>query len=247
MPAFTNAPPPDAAGPSLPLLRTPAARPLEAICTSHDLIGCYTHFWHGHTVPCEGPDCQAHAEGIPYRWHAYLSAFRPSDGLHFLFESTAQASENLVLYRKANGTLRGCVFKAARHNMKPNGRVSIRTRPADLSKLHLPKAPNLELVLAVLWNLPSTNVEPSGLDPERQIPTVHASSADNPMHSPPPATETGDQLPAGVQQIRETINAAFPTGSTPAPLTEIRDTATGRIMLGQKPVTDNSDNPKEPQ
>jgi len=63
----------------LPLVRTPANRSLKAVVTSDALIGTDTHFWGGHTVPCERPECDACNHGIAYRWHGYLSAYNPLD------------------------------------------------------------------------------------------------------------------------------------------------------------------------
>jgi len=141
-----------------------------AIVTSEDLIGCYTHFYKGHTVPCEGEDCPAHRDGIPYRWHAYLSAIDQSDGVHFIFECTAQASEAFTTYRTAFGTLRGCIFESRRLNQRPNGRVVIRTKPADLTARRIPIGPDLAKCMAIIWSKPEGSVTQERIDPKRQTP-----------------------------------------------------------------------------
>lgn len=209
MPAWTNSPPKDAAGPSLPLLRTPASKPLVAVVTSDDLIGTYTHFWHGHTIPCNRPDCEACRDSIPYRWHAYLSAYRPFDGLHFLFEMTAQASENFVTYRMAHGTLRGCLFEMRRHHSKPNGRLLVRCRPADLANMVLPKQPDLLVVLAVLWNLPLDAVTHGARDPDRRTQSVRAHAPKNPMNAPPAPADSYHTGDSAVAPIRDALNEAL--------------------------------------
>jgi len=158
MPVYSNTPPPEASGVAMPIQRTPAARPLTAIITSDDLVGCNTHFWHGHTVPCDPPDCEPCKDCIPYRWHAYCAAYLPNTSLHFLFECTAAAAEQLVQYRRAYGTLRGCQFTAYRWRQSPNGRVIIRTQQSATPTDALPKAPDLKRVLAILWQLPEDNV-----------------------------------------------------------------------------------------
>jgi hypothetical protein len=153
MPRFSNAPPADQKEFALPIMRTPAHGKFQAIVTSEDLLGCNTHWWGGRTVPCEAPDCEACREGSPYRWHAYCSAFIPKTAIHVLFECTAQASETLVQYRVAHGTLRGCLIDAYRWRSAPNGRVIIRATPAAQPPDTLPKPPDLLKVLTVIWQL----------------------------------------------------------------------------------------------
>lgn len=160
MPNYSNTPPADATGVALPIMRTPANRPLKAIVTSHDILGCNTHFWHGHTVPCSAPDCDPCLESTPFRWHAYATAFVPNSSLHFLFECTAAAAEQFVQYRLAFATLRGCLFTAYRWRSAPNGRIIIKTERSAMSDSALPRAPDLEKVLAILWQLPQQNVAP---------------------------------------------------------------------------------------
>ncbi len=154
MPGWSNAVPANPRGPAYPLLRTPPAKPLVAIVTSKDLVGCYTHFYKGRTIPCEGENCPAHQEGIPYRWHAYMSAYRVEDGVHFIFECTAQAAEHFTDYRDSNNGLRGCFFRASRMNSRANSRVIIRTKPCDLKTQYLPEPPNIEQCLSIIWDLP---------------------------------------------------------------------------------------------
>lgn len=159
MPTYSNTPPAESSGVSLPIVRTPAARPLKAIVTSDDILGCNTHFWHGHTVPCDGKDCEPCRDSTPFRWHAYCTAFVPNSSLHFLFECTAAAAEQFVKYRHAFGTLRGCMFEAYRWRQKVNGRIILKTERTAMTDLALPPAPDLEKVLAILWQLPEQNVQ----------------------------------------------------------------------------------------
>jgi len=161
MPAYTNQPPRDASGTALPILRTPANGTLRACVTSDDLIGTNTHFWGGHTVPCTPPDCEACRNGVPYRWHAYLTAIHSKKSLHFLYEMTAPAAEMFVAYRAKRSSLRRCIFEAYRWRSSANGRVMLRCEPAPDENLILPPAPDLESVLAILWQLPQANVTPT--------------------------------------------------------------------------------------
>lgn len=153
---FSSRPPEDPRGVALALVRTPSSAPLVAIVTCENLVGTYTHFWKGRTLPHDHDNCQACQAGMPYRWHAWLSALTHKTHEHILFECTAQAAEIFTLYHKANGTLRGALFEAHRPSRKPNGRVHIRIKTIDLSAIVLPDAPDLVACLSILWNL-STN------------------------------------------------------------------------------------------
>ncbi len=172
MPAWTHNVPEDPRGPAFPILRTPSYKPLTAIVTSEDLVGTYTHFYKGRTMPHEQEACEACKAGVPYRWHAYLSAWTQSTGLHFIFESTAQAAETFTEYREAFGTLRGCVFLAQRMNQKANGRVLIRTKPVDLKSMVIPEPPDIIKCLSIIWNLPAPSVSIDGIEPEKKTPRI---------------------------------------------------------------------------
>jgi len=183
MPTRTKSPPVDQLGHGLPLVRTPAGRSLTAIVTSKTLIGTDTHFWGGHTVPCERPECEACNNGIGYRWHGYLAAYNPLDQLHFIFEMTANAAAVFNDYQLVNKTLRCCQFEAYRWKRLRNGRVIIKCEHSAIAPHALPNAPDLERVMAVIWRLPIPNVKVEGI--ERGSPKVYASSRGNGQESDP--------------------------------------------------------------
>jgi len=158
---WSNSPPSPARGVPLRLTRTPARRPLVAVVTSADFIGTNTHFFMGRTIPCTRPTCEPCDHGYPWRWHMYLSAYVTATAEHVLFECTAQAAEAFTAYRAANGTLRGCLFQATRVNDKPNARVTIQTKPADLARLQLPEPPRLEALLCHIWSIPDDSLTPA--------------------------------------------------------------------------------------
>lgn len=177
MPNWSHNVPDDPRGQGLPLIRTPAARSLTAIVTSTDLIGCDTHFWGGHTVPCDKPTCDACNNGIAYRWHAYLSAYNPKDQLHFIFECTAQAAQSFIRFRKEFNALRGCLFEAYRWKHARNGRVIIKCVPGGLPVVALPEPPDLARVMAIIWRLPIPQVFVAGA--MRGVSRVHADLSGN--------------------------------------------------------------------
>jgi len=151
--------PRDPRGNAFPLRRTPAGGKLVACVTSENLTGCDTHFFGGHTVPCERPECDACGKGVSFRWHGYLAAIEASTRLHFIFEVTAQAADAFDQYRAAYGTLRGCRFEAERLHHRQNGRVIITTRPLDQQGVHLPQPPCIPDCMAIIWGLPANQIQ----------------------------------------------------------------------------------------
>lgn len=172
MPKWSSEIPESPRGPALPIRRTPAGKPLEAIVTSFDLIGCFTHYWRGSTHPCEGDKCEACSEGLPYRWHAYMTACDFFSHLHFIFECTAISAEFFTAFRAKYMSLRGCHFKATRWNNRPNGRILIRTQMADMDKLALPEPVDLKKCMAILWSLPADDVQTPYYDPQTKMKTI---------------------------------------------------------------------------
>lgn len=156
---WTNTIPTDPRGKPFPLHRTPPTGKLVAAITSEDLTGCDTHFFGGHTVPHHNEGCEPCEKGMPFRWHGYVSAVNVTTRLHFIFEFTAQAADTFDTYRKAHGTLRGCLFEARRLHAKPNGRVMLQCKPLDQQKLHLPEPPSIPDCMAIIWNLPNGQID----------------------------------------------------------------------------------------
>ena len=161
---FSNTVPIEATRFAMRLARTPAKGKLHLVVTSADLLGCFTHFFSGRTTPCTGKACEACEAGASSRWHAYLSALDPATSEHILFECTAAAAETFADYRARHGSLRGCEFIATRVNPRPNARVSIRTKPADLAHLHLPEPANLPAALCHIWGIPLNETNTSDRD-----------------------------------------------------------------------------------
>lgn len=174
MPDWSNQIPDDPRGQSLPIMRTPGHKPLEAIITSHDLIGCFTHFWKGSTHPCEGENCEACQDGTRYLWHAYTSAVDCFTNLHFIFECTAKSAEYLTAHRDKYASLRGCLFKAVRWHNRPNGRILIQTKMADLAERQLPDPPDLKKCMAIIWNIPTDDVQTPTYDQQTKMKTIAA-------------------------------------------------------------------------
>ncbi len=159
MPKFSNALPDKTENRGYDLRRTPPDAPLKGLITSDDLIGCFTHWWGGRTVPCEDENCEACRANTPTRWHCYLSVLQSGSHDHFIFECTGKAALPLIDWRDENGTLRGALMTAFRPKRRRNARVEIILKPYDISQLKFPKAPDLIRAMSVIWQLPETALE----------------------------------------------------------------------------------------
>jgi len=161
MPRWTNELPDATSRPGFSLKRTPPDRPLKAIVTSAQLLVCFTHWWTGRTTPCEAPDCDACKALMPSRPHCYLSAIEQGTREHFLFECTAKAALPFKIWLQTYPTLRGCFFTASRPKRRRNAQVEILCKPFDLSTIQLPMPPDIARAMSVIWQLPTTALEPS--------------------------------------------------------------------------------------
>lgn len=159
MPKWQNDPPTDHSQSGYRLVRTPAAHALLAHVLCEDLVGCPTHFVGNRTIPCEAPNCESCSAGISWRWHGYLAVLLDATQEIAIFECTARAAEAFKQYHQRYGTLRGCHFKAMRHNARQNGRVLIQAKPGDLAKITLPKPPDVRKLLCHIWNIAPKQVE----------------------------------------------------------------------------------------
>lgn len=168
---FTNDPPKDSRGTSLPLTRCPTIKSITGIILSNDLVGTATHYYRGRTLPCDNETCPACDEGSPWRWHAYFALYGVTCHRTVLFECTAKACEPIKLYRKAYGTIRGCLMTAKRANASANSRVLIQTDKADLQKFTLPDAPDVIAALSIIWNIPIPAIQLNGL--QKDMPALN--------------------------------------------------------------------------
>jgi hypothetical protein len=168
------------------LRRTPPDRPLVAIIITPDLLGCFTHYWGGRTVPCEAPsaeqiqegipnNCPPCAENMPGRWHAYVACYDPRTQDTFIFETTAKGATALENYRDSFNTLRGCLFSASRPKRRKNAKVEIATKTADLTRITLPPAINIKRAMAIIWQIPADAIStPSAMHSTPTVATDHA-------------------------------------------------------------------------
>jgi hypothetical protein len=157
--AWSDSVPHEARKRTYTLKRCPTAGRLFGIVTVDNLVGCYTHWYGGKTVPCQSPECKPCKEGVPKRWHSYVAAWNPKSNEEFLFECTGQGAEYFEHFRSISGTLKGCLFVSERLGSRHNGRVVITCKPADLSSIRLPDPLDVISVLSVIWQIPLTSIK----------------------------------------------------------------------------------------
>jgi len=119
-------------------------------------------------------NCAACNEAMPYRTHVYVSAFDCKTREHFIFECTSNAAIPLEDYRRANKSLRGCIFRASRPKCLKNAKVVIETNAANLAKVNLPQAPDMILALSTIWRLPTTGLRTSRKKNGENRVAIHA-------------------------------------------------------------------------
>jgi hypothetical protein len=161
---------------AIQIIRTPQAGKLVGIALNESILGCYTHYWGGRTVPCQTEHCEACNNGAPARWHAYFAAHCPNTTHIALLEITAAAAETLYLYTHTNGTLRGAQITLRRRGEKKNGQVIATAIPGGMQASHIPEAPSIIKILAQLWH-----VDPALFTNGQSLPsTIHQITEEEP-------------------------------------------------------------------
>lgn len=153
-PGFTRRPPDEEKEPQWQIIRCGGTETLRGMCLSHDLLGCYTHFFRGRTTPCTRPKtCEACEAGNVTRWHAWIAAMnvRRLDRaiVELTFAAMPQVDESFCRFR----TLRGLDFEITRRGGKQNGRLVWRAKAGTLPQEQVPRAPDLPKMLLRMWEV----------------------------------------------------------------------------------------------
>ena len=154
MPRWQNQPPDLAKTLPYRIIRVPSKGNLTGIITSPEMLGCNTHYVNNRTIPCEGEaECDACNQGNSYRWHCYVAILQTPGWEHAILELTAAASDPIRNYEGIHNQIRGCLIHATRPSGRPNGRVVINCKPADLTGIRLPDPPQIDRILCHLWGV----------------------------------------------------------------------------------------------
>jgi len=159
MPDWTNNAPDDADRYTATLIRVKPGRPIRGICASPHLLGCWTHWFGGRTIPCEAPDCVPCANQVSRRWHAYLHLYSTSTHHSAILEITALAARDLEPYIEVHHTLRGAEIDVQRSNQRPNSTLIITARPADLQRYTLPEPIDIIAAMSRMWEVNVTRAK----------------------------------------------------------------------------------------
>ena len=169
MPNFSNTLPPEQPHKGYDIRRTPPSQPLAAIVTCDQFLCCDTHYFQGRTTPCEritneqgktvdDSTCPACQRKQPWRSHVYVSAFSPKTHEHYIYECSTNAAKTFAEHVQAYKTLRGFGFQAVRPKGQANSKVVISPIPVNLSKITLPRPPDVAAALMVIWRLPASAI-----------------------------------------------------------------------------------------
>lgn len=152
----------------LDLVRCPAKGGLRGIITCAKITGTYTHFWGGKTIPCGGSLCQACDEDQSRRWHGYFGIITPDPQRHQIVETTVQACEQIWAWEEINGSILGAKITLARRGEKVNGKICVSLDVSTRGKFRLPKEPDIEKNLRIIWGLDSREIVRELTDDDRQ-------------------------------------------------------------------------------
>jgi hypothetical protein len=196
MDAWKDDPPPPREFGGIRLIRVDQQKGVDAYITCDRLVGRDTHFVNRRTVPCTGIDCPHDLDGVPARWHGYISICSIHLTTHAVLELTSLAAQPIKTYYERHGSLRGAHIKASRKGNKNNSPVACLLEPSDVDLRTLPRSVNLKRFLCVLWNIPDD--APNGQDA--------------PPLGTPPANPAGAK-PSG--ELPEALNGTTPEERAP--------------------------------
>jgi hypothetical protein len=163
-----DVPPDEATCPHLAIKRTPAKGKLDAIVLSSRIVGCWTHFFGGQTIPCTGPSCPACEAKNGRRWHGYLGMYHPGERLTFLLELTAVAIQPIVEVQERTGSIRGVQLACSRISNATNARICVRVNEAARGRYAIPDEPDVRACLGNIWKLESSTRFPKHQSYERE-------------------------------------------------------------------------------
>lgn len=159
-----DAPPPnDSRLQHLPLQRLGKKGYLRAAITSPEILGVWTHFMSGRTLPCLDAQCPGCESQLPRRWEGYLGVLTAETRRHLILALTPGAAIGIADTAPNPVNLRGLVLIAERLGSRPNARLKARVEEVDLSQIKLPPIPDLKAHLLHIWGLDQAH---AGMDHE---------------------------------------------------------------------------------
>jgi hypothetical protein len=148
---FSRRPDPTHVSVRYDIVRTPPKGSIKGIILARELTGATTHYWHGRTLPCSGPNCPACQENTPARWYGYVPLMSKATNRIVIFELTSSATPAVDTFLGTYKTLRGARLEAFRIPQRSNGRVVIELQPPADPDEDLPNSPDIEGPLLAMW------------------------------------------------------------------------------------------------
>jgi len=135
--------------------RCGATEKLIGTCLSHDLIGGYTHWFRGRTLPCVDPStCEACQASTPRRWHSWFAAKLTKFSELVIIEITERAVEPFDSWFRQHRTLRGVCFELSRKGRKENGQLCVRLKDGVVPSDQLQSIGEIDFMLLRMWEMP---------------------------------------------------------------------------------------------
>lgn len=152
--AWDAAPPPDD-GSYIEIAPAPCFGCTLLVCISTSVVGVWTHYIDGRTVPCTLPSgsCRCRPEKLAKRWRGYLATWQPREDKRYLVELTADA------YRHTNVDLadmtlelRGLLINLSRAGRSKRSPVRVNFTTATYALPDLPPEPDVRAALERIWS-----------------------------------------------------------------------------------------------
>lgn len=138
------------------LRRCRAGERLVGMCLSGDVIGGYTHWFRGRTIPCLGDElCEACPQAIAKRWHAWFGALINKQTERVIIEITLGAMQPFDEWRRKHTTLRGAIFELSRKDSRANGELFVKLRHSNSELVDVPHCEHLREMLFRMWEVPA--------------------------------------------------------------------------------------------
>lgn len=163
-PGFTSGPNRDRRDPHWEVLRCGAKEQLTGIVLSHNLVGCYLHFYGRRSVPCKHPaPCVACDDSSSRRWYGYLAVMDCRKHDRAIVEVTDGCEPMVHAAFCKFRTLRGLKFVQKRRGEKANGGLMMVFNDSRIPQEQIPHEPDLRRMLLRMWEVPDVGASGGGV------------------------------------------------------------------------------------
>lgn len=154
-PFYARRPTPDRIKRKFDLVRVRAGKSIRGIMLAGDLVGAYTHYWGGRTVPCFAGECVACKRNVEVRWHGYLPLLALKQQSIAIVEITDGCVEVFDDWYRKHRSLRGALVEVRRREGKANNPLWADLQDGPIPATNLPDPPDVQAILERMWGLHS--------------------------------------------------------------------------------------------